>query len=799
MSLTLVTALQMGWVLVCYTALTLALPTLVFWRKLKHMGTAERFLFCVVVGNFWIISAVLMLLLLGISSRLMLLLFTYGLGLFVLCLRHRKQMRVALVSFGNLLLWTVRGELRAGLLFRRAGQSVGRWLRGRLQCFGRWFRPRWLELTLVSVCLLVGFWFCGYQTCTQYSLATSDLPVHLYWVNNMLDGTLYVRGVYPYGFHAILYYLAMITGIDTLTLFRVFGPVESLYIFLMLYLFIRSMCKCKYSAIIGLAVFTMSSAFGYYSVWRYQAALPQEYAMLFLYPAGYYLERYYRLYRRKRRSEYVFARASLAAQEQTPGVARQQYAHARQRNVFVRLWDWIREPKPLRNSTYLLSLFMLSLLLTLAVHFYITIALGVLCVAITLANLPGSLNPRPFLRLMLFVLLGVLIALSPMILAYATGTPLEGSINWAVSVMDTSGKAKEDPIMAQIESPDLTKGNYSLFEKVYLLLKSAYQYTRVIVTQGQWSILVAGVLLVTLACCALGFFVLRRKGYVRRWLGVILYLFVFVMIPQAKMLGLPVLMARERCAIFIAYASAVLFAFPFDLLYCLMTLWKKATRACNAMMCAVCYSLMIGFQVLPAPQDGVRWNRGLSSVYSLQYPETIELLYDLYDHYPLEDWTLVSPMTESNLTHGRGWHYDLGIFILDQEDWTSSTIITIPTQYVFFLVEKKPLEYNKVISLDGSTPLHHEEVSAASAAGELPDISALTGPEVYSDYRTIIESKIYYWAQAFQKLYPYEMEVYFENDHIVCYRLTQNPSKLYNLAIDYGYNTARPTEEASVP
>ena len=216
-------------------------------------------------------------------------------------------------------------------------------------------------------------------------------------------------------------------------------------------------------------------------------------------------------------------------------------------------------------------------------------------------------------------------------------------------------------------------------------------------------------------------------------------------------------------------------------------------------MCAVCYSLMIGFQVLPAPQDGVRWNRGLSSVYSLQYPETIELLYDLYDHYPLEDWTLVSPMTESNLTHGRGWHYDLGIFILDQEDWTSSTIITIPTQYVFFLVEKKPLEYNKVISLDGSTPLHHEEVSAASAAGELPDISALTGPEVYSDYRTIIESKIYYWAQAFQKLYPYEMEVYFENDHIVCYRLTQNPSKLYNLAIDYGYNTARPTEEASVP
>ena len=51
-------------------------------------------------------------------------------------------------------------------------------------------------------------------------------------------------------------------------------------------------------------------------------------------------------------------------------------------------------------------------------------------------------------------------------------------------------------------------------------------------------------------------------------------------------------------------------------------------------------------------------------------------------------------------------------------------------------------------------------------------------------------SRMYYWAQEFQRLYPNEMEVYLETDQFVCYRIEQNPYRLYNFAIDYGYNTA---------
>ncbi|MFR8449233.1 MAG: hypothetical protein ACLVB0_01475 [Fusicatenibacter saccharivorans] len=37
-----------------------------------------------------------------------------------------------------------------------------------------------------------------------------------------------------------------------------------------------------------------------------------------------------------------------------------------------------------------------------------------------------------------------------------------------------------------------------------------------------------------------------------------------------------------------------------------------------------------------------------------------------------------------------------------------------------------------------------------------------------------------------------EMEVYYETDSFICYRLQQNVNSPYNLAIDYGYNNPMP-------
>ena len=54
--------------------------------------------------------------------------------------------------------------------------------------------------------------------------------------------------------------------------------------------------------------------------------------------------------------------------------------------------------------------------------------------------------------------------------------------------------------------------------------------------------------------------------------------------------------------------------------------------------------------------------------------------------------------------------------------------------------------------------------------------------------RWIVMSRMYEWAKAFQQKYPNEMEVYYETEKFICYKIEQNTYHLYNFAIDYGYN-----------
>ena len=50
-------------------------------------------------------------------------------------------------------------------------------------------------------------------------------------------------------------------------------------------------------------------------------------------------------------------------------------------------------------------------------------------------------------------------------------------------------------------------------------------------------------------------------------------------------------------------------------------------------------------------------------------------------------------------------------------------------------------------------------------------------------------SKLYYWMQEFERLYPTNVRVYYEDRDFVCYEVTQEPYHLFNFAIDYHFNT----------
>ena len=56
------------------------------------------------------------------------------------------------------------------------------------------------------------------------------------------------------------------------------------------------------------------------------------------------------------------------------------------------------------------------------------------------------------------------------------------------------------------------------------------------------------------------------------------------------------------------------------------------------------------------------------------------------------------------------------------------------------------------------------------------------------EYRWILMSRLYYWAKEFERLYPTNVSVYCETEDFVCYKIKQNPYRLFNFAIDYRYN-----------
>ena len=121
------------------------------------------------------------------------------------------------------------------------------------------------------------------------------------------------------------------------------------------------------------------------------------------------------------------------------------------------------------------------------------------------------------------------------------------------------------------------------------------------------------------------------------------------------------------------------------------------------------------------------------------------------------------------------------------EDLKKNTEVTIPSKYVFFYIEKCPIQFDTYgpVKDDLNTMGY---VSKKEAAKE-PIYEG--GLVYYPGNRYILESKFFYWAKAFEEKYPREFQVYYEDDNFICYRIIQNEFHLYNFAIDYGYNVKK--------
>ena len=623
-----------------------------------------------------------------------------------------------------------------------------------------------LQWILAGAVIAALFWIYGRQLVLTYGYRASDIPVHLNWINQMSRGNLFASGVYPFGFHCMVYYLHAVFGFDTYVILCVFYLVQVFFIYIVLLAMLKLLCRSLYLPYAGIMVYILGSFWARQTYSRFGSSLPQEFGMIFVIPSVYFLIRFFQT-----------------------------------------------EKKNLKNreTKLILGCFALAFSLTLAIHFYGTMIAGLCCIGIAVGFCTRFLNKEYFRRIMLTGIISVFLAVLPMGIAFAGGTPLQGSLGWGLSVINGDSSDTEDtseneaaqkqameemaarlientqnsnsesaqtgeiPIITEAPKHSLTDKAREIPKKMKNLREMMIRRIQefIINSQEQWCAYAVLVGIAVLILLGLMFIILRRITYGEMLMSAGFCMGILTLLLCAGNLGLPVLMDPARCSIYYVYLLIVSITVLGDGLLYLIFMPRILTIPRNVVSFILTVSMAAGM----IHQGLVKTPDFISDYVS---NGAFTCLTNIIKENKDETWTIVSANDETQMGLDHGWHYETITFLRKQEHINKDTKLIIPTEKVYFFIEKIPLNYSVVYSGSG------QSISKKGASQSLPNSG---GIGMYQgEGRWILMSRMYYWAQAFMEMYPNEMKIYYESEDFVCYVISQNMYHQYNFAIDYGYN-----------
>lgn len=766
MSMTTLITLRFVSIFAAYTGLTVLLPAIMFRRILAGRRLSEQFLMCYTFGNFYIINIVFAVQLLHISGFWTLVLFTAVPGILIWGRVNRVSLRELCMKTGIVCKKILQGSMGIkGFLYRVKNRSMAV-LKKAVWLFYCEVVCNTLQWILAGAVIAALFWIYGRQLILTYGYRASDIPVHLNWINQMSRGNLFASGVYPFGFHCMVYYLHAVFGFDTYVILCVFYLVQVFFIHIVLLAMLKLLCRSLYLPYAGIMVYILGSFWARQTYSRFGSSLPQEFGMIFVIPSVYFLIRFFQT-----------------------------------------------EKKNLKNreTKLILGCFALAFSLTLAIHFYGTMIAGLCCIGIAVGFCTRFLNKEYFRRIMLTGIISVFLAVLPMGIAFAGGTPLQGSLGWGLSVIngdssdteDTSeNEAAQKQAMEEMaarlientqnsnsesvqtgEIPIITEApKHSLADKAREIPKKMKNLREMMIrriqefiinSQEQWCAYAVLAGIAVLILLGLMFIILRRITYGEMLMSAGFCMGILTLLLCAGNLGFPVLMDPARCSIYYVYLLIVSITVLGDGLLYLIFMPRILTIPRNAVSFILTVSMAAGM----IHQGLVKTPDFISDYVS---NGAFTCLTNIIKENKDETWTIVSANDETQMGLDHGWHYETITFLRKQEHINKDTKLIIPTEKVYFFIEKIPLNYSVVYSGSG------QSISKKGASQSLPNSG---GIGMYQgEGRWILMSRMYYWAQAFMEMYPNEMKVYYESEDFVCYVIPQNMYHQYNFAIDYGYN-----------
>ncbi len=777
MSMTTFMIWQMIGIFCAYFGVTLVLPLVVFRSLLKGRTITNQIVFSYLIGNFYIITMVQILQLLKISHTVTLILATVVPAYIAWVKLNKVVVGKKLETIGTNAKRVTNKHLGVKTVGVRISAIVWRKCKKLIKKLKTLVLSNWIEILLQTGLFLVLVWAYGRGIITTYGYSASDIPVHNYWINAMGNNNIFVAGVYPHGYHCMIYYLHKVFGIDTYILLSLFAFVQVTCIHFALLYFLKLCCKMEFIPYIGAVMFAAGNYFMSITYSRFASTLPQEFGMIFIFPCIYYGFEFFQL-----------------------------------------RYEEVKKEQKKADSWYSLFGFAMGFGITLSAHFYNTIAAGFFCVAMAIGYLFLFVKKQYFGNVVVTCFISVMVAILPMGLAFATGTPLEGSLYWARSVIVGAEESEEENTeldseqQEQMTSADTANSGANEYVETdsqmdnSSMVENTTEQSQVVVSKSVkdrikefyanlkvklltinnamkdcvWSengevrsklfwlgiviLLIEGILCL----------IFRKTCYGAMLISIALYLFIMAIALSAGALGLLMLMDPARACIYFSYAIPILVTMPFDGFCYLATFcgrWKKIGK-CLALGCLVVFCVQM------VAKDNIRtaFKAG-----GFETNEAVTCLTNILRQEKDFMWTICSANDEFRMSEEHGYHYEVITFLQEMEGLSKESIVTIPTPKVFFFIEKVPLDYAVTYENSG------QRISIEGAQRELCNSAGLAPYQ--GENRWITMSKMYCWAQEFQKMYPNEMKIYMENDNFVCYVLEQNTYNLLNLAIDYGYNT----------
>lgn len=787
---------EYGKVLIAYIALMYIWPMVVFRRYLAPKSRTYKFAFCTTVQVILINTVVLLLGLVHILNRWTMILFFYG-GILVSLLWKRKFTGEGIQRVRQVLVGT-RG---VKLFLLQAISSMRHALRRGVKNLWRSSKGKRLEYLLLGVVVLFGMIYFSYGAFVDHSYGFGDMYTHHAWIYGLLEGKIFSAGIYPEAMHCFIYAMHQLFGIRVYSCMLFVAGVHVSTLLIAIYCFLKEVLKSRYTSLLIIASFLVLDLMcidEVFSMARLQWTLPQEFALYTQFLCALYLVRYLRTDRNPRKE-------------------------SGKRKWVV--WD--------EN----LFLFMMALAASFAIHFYVTIMAFFLCASFAVFLLHRIFRKGNFRSLVAAVFAGIFIAAAPMGVAYATGIPFQGSIDWALNVIsgeDTKeGRTQQAEAILNTEQgetvlpsatetkdsntslngqssdahangTEITQKTISLTERLKRLAikvwdvtekKSEGLYSYGYATlygeeRADWILrftaLAAGIGVV---CCLIALLIHRKiKIFFEGYLGLTLASIAFMILYAAPFLGLPELIAGARvCSTGQLLILAMMFV-PVDLfLYLIgLTVIRVVLPMVSIVLTGAIYVGANYFDVY----HGFLYNE------LTRYNSVVDVTNNIIKNFPQYSYTIVSPTDELYQVIEYGRHEEIYNFV----KVIQSNAYSLPSEYIFLYVEKKPIQYAQSHFYTGPEWLAKEkytqyytmyfsegnQLNQSTISDDYADrdfMFFLKESQNYSDLasRTILESKLNRWCKQFEHNFPNDINTYYEDDDFVCYVIRQNTSRLFNL------------------